>query len=232
MAAVTDFSQNRTEIIEAALRKIGALSLGQSVTASQMDAAVKALNLLVQSWQTKGLFLWTLAEFTLELEADVVQYTLEPGATGVTGLVEDIIGIDRAYWVDNDDDEPMEIWSYRQYLDELQKTSTTGQPLAISVKPTESPLTAYVWPSPPIVYTLKVVGIAKLRDWDNTTDKGGIPVRFQKALVYGLASDLAPEYGVPLAERNSLERQAEGYFKEAKRSDRDRSNYQVVKGAF
>lgn len=232
MATVTDFSQNRTEIIEAALRKIGALSLGQSVTSAQMDTAVKALNMLVKSWQTKGLFLWTLSEFTLATVIGTEAYTLEPGATGVTGLVDDIIGVDTAYWVNSNDDERMDVWSYRRYQEEVQKQTISGQPMAIAVRPTESPVTAYIWPSPAAIYTIKIIGIAKLKDWDNTTDKGGIPTRFQKALVYGLAADLAPEYGVPLNERNALNSQAGELFAEAKRSDRDRSDYEVVCGAF
>lgn len=232
MATVTDFIQSRSEIIEAALRKIGALSLGNTVTASQMDAGVKALNTLVKSWQTKSLFLWTLSEFSLATVVGTEAYTIEPSATGVTGLVDDLLGFDSAYYLQGTDWLPVEVISYRDYVGILNKESATGQPAMIATRPTESPLTAYIWPSPQAIYTMKIIGIAKLKDWDSTSANGSIPTRFQRALIWGLAAELAPDYGLPVSERQYFTGEAERFFAEAKASDRDRSDGEFIRGAF
>jgi hypothetical protein len=232
MAVVTDFIQSRSQVIEAALRKIGVLSLNGTVTSAQMAAAVQALNSVVKAWQTKNLFLWTLKEFDLELIAGTERYTIQPGATGVTNLADDLLGFDQAYWLNNLTWERIAVISYRQYLEQPDKETAGGFPIYIATSPTEAPLTAFVYPSPTEAYDLKILGIAKARDWDNTTDTGQIPTRFQQALIYSLAADLAPEYGIPLAERQYLEGKAATEFASAKQSDRDRSDCETVRGAF
>ena len=60
-----DFNQTRNEIIESALRKIGALAEGETPTAQQVTNASQELNRLVKTWITKGHHLWALDELVI-----------------------------------------------------------------------------------------------------------------------------------------------------------------------
>jgi hypothetical protein len=78
-----DFSVSRNDIIEGALRQIGALGTGETPISAEIDDAAQALNMLVKQWQgiqdfAPGLKVWSRKRATLFLEADTVQYSLGP----------------------------------------------------------------------------------------------------------------------------------------------------------
>ena len=60
-----NFNQTRNEIIESALRKIGALGEGEIPTAQQVTNASQELNRLVKTWVAKGHHLWALDELVI-----------------------------------------------------------------------------------------------------------------------------------------------------------------------
>jgi hypothetical protein len=98
------------------------------------------------------------------------------------------------------------------------KETNPGRTLAIAFKPTPSP-SFYVWPSPDAAYTLKVLCIFPLQDFDSAAGTGDVPARFQRALKYGLAEDLFDEYPGPMNERQYVQAKAYDLFREAKNSD-------------
>lgn len=71
-----NFSITRTDIIESALRKLGAYDIGESPSSDETDAASMALNLMVKAWAAKDVGLWLNEEVTLFLQKDTQSYTL------------------------------------------------------------------------------------------------------------------------------------------------------------
>ena len=53
VSASFDYSRTGTQIINAALRKIGVLAEGQAATTTQAADALEALNLMLKAWITK-----------------------------------------------------------------------------------------------------------------------------------------------------------------------------------
>ncbi len=74
-------TRNRDQIIGDALRKIGAIASGETPDSQTVDDAAAALNGMVRHWQGIGIHIWTMAEATLFLQADQVQYTLSSTST-------------------------------------------------------------------------------------------------------------------------------------------------------
>lgn len=218
-----DFIQTRTQIIEGALRKVGALGFGENVSGEEAVNAAIALNEMVKEWQTRDIFLWQLQPVTVTVTANVASVALptDPG----------IIGIDDAqYLVSGTQYEDIEIISWREYQAIPVKTDSGPiQKLALS---NARAGTAYVYPVPTATTTVRLLAIAKLRDWDVTTATGDMPEHWSLALKYGLASILADDYKLPLSERNSLTQKAQYYFSRAKGSDRDRADRMVIKGLY
>lgn len=58
-SASTNFDLTCTEIIEAALRKCGALAKGETAPNEDVADAREALNVMVKAWQNRGVRLWT-----------------------------------------------------------------------------------------------------------------------------------------------------------------------------
>ncbi len=74
--AVTLTKTNR-DIVTEALRKSSVLGWGENATASDAEAALDELNLMLKAWQNMGYNLWTTTYGTLALTTDA-SYTLTP----------------------------------------------------------------------------------------------------------------------------------------------------------
>lgn len=227
--AITDFDYlaTRNQIIQGAFRIVGALETGQNLTADMLDQGVKALQLLVKSWSNKHLFLWSFRQSSFTTVAAQELYT----TTDLTGEDDAIIGLDKAWVVDSNDDLPLEVISYSRYLDIQDKETNTGRPSAIAFRPTPSP-SFYVWPSPDTAYTIKILSVYPLEDFDTAAGDGDLPARFQRALKYGLAEDLFDEYPGPMNERQYVQGKAANLFREAKIFDTPTETTSEVESLF
>lgn len=204
-----DYVATRNEIIEGAFRIVGALEVGQTLSANMLDQGIKALQLLIKSWSNKHLFLWTFNTTT---------NTILSGNAYVD-LDDAIIGLDKAWIVDatTSEDIALEVISWSAYND-IQDKTATGRPLLIAYKPTPE-ARFHVWPTTDADYSIKCLGVYPLADFDSASGYGDTIVRFQRALKYGLAEDLFDEYPGPMNERQYVQGKAAELFREAKISD-------------
>lgn len=204
-----DFTLTRTEIVEQAYRKIGILSDGQQLTGEQTAQGVMALNMLVKQWQTKDIFLWQIVE-----QSDTV-------ADGTSSIATDnaVLGIDRAWFKDGTNDIPITLVSYREYVDIINKETASDTPYIAALGHEKGTPTLYIWPEASGNLTVYYLAILRLQDMDTASGNADIPQRFEMALVYGLATILADDYGLTINERKYLRQQYELYFIEAQKSD-------------
>ena len=133
-------------------------------------------------------------------------------------LPTDTIGIERAFIRYNEQDYPVRIIGWGEWFD-LSDKSNIGRPLRITVDMDLAPR-AVLNPIPDRTdYVLHYLRVRKLEDFDANTNTGDFPERWLKAVVWGLAADLAPEYGVPVEERDRLEAKSGAYYFRAKARD-------------
>jgi hypothetical protein len=220
-----DFSLTRNEIIETAMRIVGALSPWDALTSDQYTQGVNALNSMIKSWQAEHIYLWTLKQISISLVSGTAAYSL--------GTDPPAVGLDKVHVVDTSTDElPVEIIPYRDYLDIPNKTDTDSLPVYVTFNHNDTTTPLIVWPVPNASRTLKVLAVTKLKDWDSASGDGGFPVRFQEAIIFNLAARLAPEYGLPLSERRELAAQGNYLLKQARTSDKEFNDHEHVRGAF
>ena len=86
-----DFTLNRTQIINAALRVIGVLRGGDTVendSTLETDCA-QALNIMIKNWHNLGMTLWKREEVVVPLIATKRNYTVNfPGGdVNITALI-------------------------------------------------------------------------------------------------------------------------------------------------
>lgn len=72
----TAFNISRDTIITAALRKLQVLELGTTPDASTLANAAQSLNIMIKSWQTQGIKLWTVKNYIIPLTATINAYTI------------------------------------------------------------------------------------------------------------------------------------------------------------
>ena len=79
-SGTTTFTVTRDQIIEAALRSLAVLEEGAQPSATTLENASFSLNLILKKWQSEGIKLWTIKEYTLPLVPNQTSYTIGPSS--------------------------------------------------------------------------------------------------------------------------------------------------------
>lgn len=199
-SGTTAYSTNRDDIIKRALRLIGAISQGETPTVLQVSEAATALNSLVKAWAADGMPLWAITERTLPLISGQSVYSISnPKPLKVLQA-----------WNHNTTsnvDVPMRIITQAEYNILGNKTSS-GNPIQVYYDPRRDIGELHVFPVPSSVEqaanVLHYVCQIHFEDFNSATDEPDFPQEWYDAITYGLATRLAPEYGVPIADRKTL----------------------------
>lgn len=202
----TDFSVTRDDIIKRALRLIGVLAQGESPTSDQTTEAALALNGLVKAWQADGMPLWALKSYAVPLTNGASSYRIGVGQTINTPKPLKVIQA----WNHNTTsnvDIPIRVLTKQEYNILGNKTSS-GNPIQVYYDPQNTYGDLYVFPVPTATEasanTINIVYQRPFEDFDASTDTPDFPQEWYDPLTYGLATRLAPEYGVSSTDRKML----------------------------
>lgn len=277
-----NYAITRSDIIAAALRKLGVYDQGEAIDGNETSAANVALNLMVKSWVAEGADIFLRTESTLFLQPDQKSYALSTDhitdsyvettlsaaeASGQTVIsvtssagmtAADFVGIkmddDTIHWTtivsvdsatqititdatDDDAASGNKVYAYTTKSDRPQKIlfayrsdkngfdteihiigeneyrrqsnkAASGPPVEVWYNPQGNQSTGkiWVWPVDGGSDWDKVVLIAQHLpdDFDASSDNPDFPIEWGNALVWGLAAELASEYGVSEAEQGRL----------------------------
>lgn len=199
-SGTTAFSVTRDDIIKRALRLVGALAQGETPTINQVNEAATSLNGLVKAWAADGMPLWAITEMTLTLVAGQTVYTVtNPKPLKVLQAWN--------HNVTSNVDIPMRIITQAEYNVLGNKTSA-GNPIQVYYSPNRDNGDFHLFPVPTTVEqaanTLHYVCQIPFQDFNASTDAPDFPQEWYDAVTYGLATRLAPEYGLDIPSRKTL----------------------------
>jgi hypothetical protein len=220
-----DFSTTRNNIIKRALRLVGALHEGETISAYQTENGVEALNQIVKAWQNKHVFLWTERTEEIPLVVGQARYPMQTDPAWLS--------IDMAFFRKNNVDTLIRRLSWAEYQ-EIEEKTDTGEPYYLTVDPNPADNDIVLWPVPDAADDIFVKGIIRLEDFDTAGQTGVLSSNWELALTYALAFDLSFEYGIPNAEKDRLEKRADTLFFEAKSGEKKQvtSDEEFVTSAF
>lgn len=203
-SAVTSWELDRNSIIKSALRKLGVLAQGQTPSTEDYTNGTEALNGLIQTLVTDGMPLWKRTTTTIALVDGTSSYTVSNAPR-----VYQVVLTDSASGTQIEL-QPKSLYDYRRLPDD-----TSGTPVSYVYTPGLEDGTLIVWPTPDSTVaatkSLQVVYQKEFYTFNASTDTPDFPAYWTDALIYGLAVRLAPEYGIPLADRQLLMREYETY---------------------
>ena len=217
--STSTFSVTRDQIILAALRKLTVVEPAD--TASTIDANVvtnsaQSLNLVIKQWMSEGIKLWTVGVYTLPLVAAQTSYTIGSSGCDLTAdkplrIIQCVL---RNTAATPDIDMPMQIISKQEYM-LLGSKFSSGVVNSVYLNPGLTTSTVYVFLTPDAGtasnYQLLMTVQRPIYDISAASDVPDFPSEWFNALVYGLADDLAIEYGLPVNHRQELMLKAEKY---------------------
>jgi hypothetical protein len=209
-----NWTVTRNDLIEQALRKIGALGDHTAVTAdtNKLNVGIAAINPVLRHLATKGMPLWAMET----VEVPFTSFTTTTPKTW--GPAMDIVSAFRPLKVVNairrdstDSTNPVDtsmlIEEYSAYQMQSSK-ATTGTPLFVYHKPNAYTSTLSVWPLPDtnaIDNMSMVLWVHReFQDFDASTDEPDFPKEWVEPFIYALAYHLAPNYGLPPNDRGQL----------------------------
>jgi len=204
-----NYTVTRDEIIKRALRLIGVVAQGETPTVTQTDEAAKALNGLVLAWQADGMPLWAIKTHTMPLVQNKKKYVF--GTTQVppeVGIPKPLKVMQAWYHnIPSNVDVPLRLVTQQQY-DMLGNKEVKGLPVQLWYHPDKDTGTLTVYQVPDSYteqnITISFVYQAPFSTFDASPDVPDFPQEWYDAVTYGLATRLAPEYGVPLNDRKTL----------------------------
>lgn len=204
----TDWSLNRDQVIKGALRKLGVLPSGGTPSTAQVNDATDALNALVKAFQADGMPLWKITRQTFTTVAGTDTYTVGPAQT--INCPKPLRIIQAQYTVSGGNNTPMNIYNRYDFNDLPQGTTFTGVPINFYYQPSRTTGTIRLWPNPVDSTTTVTFDYqSPYEDMDAASDDFDFPSEWMQALIFNLAWALAPEYGIPVQDRQILQKEAE-----------------------
>lgn len=209
----TTWKLQRDAIISAALRKLAVLSGGSTPTTSQVTEASEALNAMIKGFQADGMPVWAIKSYTFTTILSQADYQIGVGQALNTPVPLKII---QAWRSDsNTSNVPMNIYTDENY-NRLPLAYSSGTPINLYYQPQSYLGTINLWPKPADATTQITIRYQRpFEDMNASTDDLDFPPYWTEAIIFGLADRLAPEYGVPLQDRQLITQQAERFHQTA-----------------
>lgn len=179
------------QLVTSSLRKLGAVAAGEALDADEQSDALAALNQILESWNLKGLALFRRENAAYTLVPSQQAYSVGSGADfdGARPIT-----LHSAFVTRGGIDYPIAVLTQAEWNDILQKSTESQLPEAVYYEPTFPDGTLRFWPVPIDALTVTLAIDMQLAAVADINDDLSFPPGYERALLYALAVDLAPEY--------------------------------------
>lgn len=179
------------QLVTASLRKLGAVAAGETPDADEQSDALESLNQILESWNLKGLALFRRENAAYTLVPSQQAYSVGSGADFDGGRP---ITLHSAFVTRGGIDYPLAVLTQSEWNDILQKSTESQLPEAVYYEPTFPDGTLRFWPVPLEALPVTLAIDMQLAVVADINDDLSFPPGYERALLYALAVDLAPEY--------------------------------------
>lgn len=212
----TIYQIDRDAIIRAALRKLGVIAKGQAPDTDDYEDAATALNMIVAEFRSLGMPLWARKQYTFTPTLNTATYQIGIGKTLNTAYPLHVL---QAYRTDGTSTTKIYMEVIPNFNFNLYPTTSGGTPIQLNYQPFINYGEINLWPTPDASAVLNssvsIVYQAPFDYFDSSTDTMDFPEEWYNAVVYALAKNLAPEWTIPLPDRQMLEKQADKHLENA-----------------
>lgn len=197
------------DLISLAFKASMILGVGQTPSAEDSNDALNVLNLLLSEWQLNRWVVYDLVETVLSSTAET-SYSVGPSADFNTSSPRpDKIDAAFARLISTGEDYPLFPFMSREGYDKVANKSLAGIPYSYFYDPGLSTTgTIYFYPVPADTYELHINSKASLGQLDALTSSLTLPAPYTNALLWNLAANLRPMYGLPADQTVALRAQA------------------------
>jgi hypothetical protein len=186
------------DMLTRSLRLIGVLASGEVASGSMITDALSSLNGMIDSMKNNGFLVYENQIVDLSLVSSQQSYTI--GLTGDFNVPRPD-NINKASYLLNDIEYPIEIVNEAKWADISYKALTTDIPSKLYYNPSYPLGTIQLWPAPMVNGTLRIYVPKAIDKFASPNDTVSLPPGYEDLFVYGGADRIAPEYGTELTPR-------------------------------
>lgn len=210
--SVTNLYTTRN-LVRQAFRKIGIAGIGEDLAGEDYAQGLIELNMMLKSWQARGLCRWLRATQSVTLTT-AASYTMNPVRP---------MTVDSVRFKKNGVETPLTHMTGEEY-DSLPIKTTTGIPTSYFYDRQREDARLYIWPvlAAATGETLEITYTREIEDVTPDTAVVDVPGEWWEAVVYGLAARLADTYEV---QSDRVAQRASQLLFDAMAFDREESVY-------
>lgn len=189
-------STTARDLISASLRKLGAVASGEALSADEATDGLGTLNALIDSWSTESLLIPNKVREVFTLVAGQQTYTMGTGGDFNTS---------RPQLIENAEVQvpggvtpveiPIQILNKDQFAEIVQKATQGTYPQALYADYAYPLCNVSFWMVPAQTVNVALYSWKPLSRLTDLSTALSLPPGYERALIYALAIDLAPEYG-------------------------------------
>lgn len=212
-SGITTNPLSRNQFIAASLRKLNVLAAGQTPSVEDYDNGTLAFNALIGQYRALGMPLWARNTYSFSPVLNTVNYNIGTGQTLNTPYPVRML---QAFRQDSGNTTKIQMEVVPNYNFNLFPTSSGGMPIQLTYQPKVNFGTISLWPTPDATAVTSTVTIVYQRPTEymgGLNDTLDMPEEWYNAIIYNLAVLLAPEWGIPLPDRQVLKKEADEYLK-------------------
>ena len=184
------------ELINGSLRLIGVLAEGETPSAETSQDALTAMNQMIDSWNTERLSVFSTQDQVFTWPAGELSRTMGPSGDFVGN--RPVLLDDATYYRDPSTNVSygIKFINQQQYDGIAVKTVTSTYPQVIFTNMTYPNIEMFVYPRPTRALEWHFISVEELTKPAMLDTELTFPPGYLRAFRYGLACELAPEFGV------------------------------------
>jgi hypothetical protein len=231
LSASTDFQISANYLITGALKIINQLDPGDDYAPPEKTSAgMISLNLLLKHMEGFGLQTWLRSQQSITLTNAKASYTLGPtGDVVIDRPIQVLEAFTRL--TSTTTDIPLVKTAQSEFYALADKTST-GVPTQYTYFNTLTNTSISLYPVPDATvatnYTVEIIYAKPFDDIDDINNTLEVPPGMLEAIMYQLATRLAPMFKVGLAERTFLKQEADTILNQAMQSHKEDGDLTII----
>ena len=184
------------DIINGSLRLLGVLAEGEVPSAETSQDALRAMNQMIDSWNTERLSVFSTQDQVFTWPAAILNRTLGPTGNFVGN--RPILLDDATYFKDPGTGVSygIKMINQQQYDGIAVKTVTSTYPQVLFVNMTYPDIDMYIYPKPTRDLEWHFISVEELTQPATLATTLSFPPGYLRAFRYNLACEMAPEFGV------------------------------------
>lgn len=183
------------------------LPSGGTASTNQINDCVDSLQAILKAFMADGMALWKRSSTIFNTTAGTTNYSV---GTGLTVNVPKPLRVWKALSFPSStaDGIPMNIEPLYDF--NTLPVTATGFPTHMVYAPGRISGTVSLWPEPDSsTYQIELFYTLPFEDMDASTNDFDFPAEWMMAIIYTLAWVMAPEYSIPILDRQQLQKEAD-----------------------